>query len=163
MTEKFHDHIPEKINVIRVSDQIDGDWPKRTSSANGHVPTQDDIAFFQTTSSSTGDHKAVSISHQNIIANVQGIRKAQNMSDDERMATWLPLFHDMGLVGTVLFSFCNNYTLLIMTPTQFVKRPAIWLRGMDDYKCTIATAPRYVAICLPRRRFNWHGRDSKNP
>ena len=143
LTEKFHDHIPEEINVIRVSDQIDGDWPKRTSSANGHVPTQDDIAFFQTTSSSTGDHKAVSISHQNIIANVQGIRKAQNMSDDERMATWLPLFHDMGLVGTVLFSFCNNYTLLIMTPTQFVKRPAIWLRGMDDYKCTIATAPNF--------------------
>jgi len=70
-------------------------------------------------------------------------RKAQNMTPDERMATWLPLFHDMGLVGTVLFSFCNNYTLLIMTPTQFVKRPAIWLRGMDDHKCTIATAPNF--------------------
>ena len=143
LTEKFHDHIPEQIQVIRLSDNPAGDWAERTSSANDHTPTKDDIAFFQTTSSSTGDHKAVSISHENIIANVEGIRKAQNMTPDERMATWLPLFHDMGLVGTVLFSFCNNYTLLIMTPTQFVKRPAIWLRGMDDHKCTIATAPNF--------------------
>lgn len=143
LTEKFHDHIPDDIQVIRVSDNPDGEWDIAPESANGHTPTADDVAFYQTTSSSTGDHKAVAISHQNIIANVRGIRSAQNMSDNERMATWLPLFHDMGLVGTVLFSFCNNYPLLIMTPTQFVKRPAIWLRGMDEYKCTIATAPNF--------------------
>ena len=143
LTEKFHDHIPQEIHVVRISDNPEGEWDTLDSSANGHSPTKDDIAFFQTTSSSTGDHKAVSISHQNIIANVFGIRKAQNMADDERMTTWLPLFHDMGLVGTVLFSFCNNYTLLIMTPTQFVKRPAVWLRGMAEYKCTIATAPNF--------------------
>ena len=143
LTEKFHDHIPQDINVVRISDNPEGEWDTLSSSANAHTPTEKDIAFFQTTSSSTGDHKAVSISHENIIANVVGIRKAQNMAADERMATWLPLFHDMGLVGTVLFSFCNNYTLLIMTPTQFVKRPAVWLRGMDEYKCTIATAPNF--------------------
>ncbi len=143
LTEKFHDHIPEEIRVVRISDNPEGKWAERTSSANGHNPSKDDVAFYQTTSSSTGDHKAVSISHENIIANVDGIKKAQNMSDDERMTTWLPLFHDMGLVGTVLFSFCNDYTLLIMTPTQFVKRPAIWLRGMDEHKCTIATAPNF--------------------
>ena len=143
LTEKFHDHIPDEIKVVRLSDNPEGEWAERTDSANGHTPTKDDIAFFQTTSSSTGDHKAVSISHENIIANVKGIQKAQQMSDDEIMTTWLPLFHDMGLVGTVLFSFCNDYTLLIMTPTQFVKRPANWLRGMDEYKCTIATAPNF--------------------
>jgi len=65
------------------------------------------------------------------------------MSENERMATWLPLFHDMGLVGTVLFSFCNNYPLFIMTPTQFVKRPALWLKAMHEHKCTIATAPNF--------------------
>ena len=143
LTEKFHDHIPQEIKVVRLSDDPQQKSAELSGSANGHTPTKDDIAFFQTTSSSTGDHKAVSISHENIIANVDGIRKAQNMSSDERMTTWLPLFHDMGLVGTVLFSFCNNYTLLIMTPTQFVKRPAIWLRGMDEHKCTIATAPNF--------------------
>ena len=65
------------------------------------------------------------------------------MQADERMASWLPLFHDMGLVGAVLFSFCNNYTLFIMTPTQFIKRPANWLKTMEEHRCTIATAPNF--------------------
>ena len=143
LTEKFHDDIPAQISVLRISDNPDGEWQTLAESANQYSPLPEDVAFFQTTSSSTGDHKAVAISHQNIIANVVGIRHAQNMDDNERMATWLPLFHDMGLVGTVLFSFGNNYPLLIMTPTQFVKRPAIWLKGMAEYRCTIATAPNF--------------------
>ena len=65
------------------------------------------------------------------------------MTDKERMISWLPLFHDMGLVGTVLFSFCNRYPLYLMTPVQFVKRPALWLKGMSEHKCTIATAPNF--------------------
>ena len=143
LTEKFHDHIPDEITVVRLSDNPLGDWATLESSANNHTPTPNAIAFFQTTSSSTGDHKAVSISHSNIIANVRGIRHAVEMDQHERMTTWLPLFHDMGLVGTVLFSFGNDYPLFIMTPTQFVKRPAVWMKGMSEHKCTIATAPNF--------------------
>ena len=143
LTEKFHDEIPEAIETIRLSANPEGDWDEADSSATQHEPSPEDIAFFQTTSSSTGDHKAVSISHGNIIANIVGIKKSVDMSDDERMASWLPLFHDMGLVGAVLFSFCNNYTLFIMTPTQFVKRPALWLKTMHEHKCTVATAPNF--------------------
>ncbi|NND83432.1 MAG: AMP-binding protein [Gammaproteobacteria bacterium] len=143
LTERFHEEIPAQIDVLRVNADPTGDWDSLSESANGHRPLPADVAFYQTTSSSTGDHKAVAISHGNIIANVVGIRRAQKMSVQERMATWLPLFHDMGLVGTVLFSFGNNYPLLIMTPTQFVKRPALWLKGMDQYRCTIATAPNF--------------------
>ena len=143
LTEKFHDHIPPEITVMRLSDSPLAEWQTLENSANQHVPKVDDIAFFQTTSSSTGDHKAVSISHSNIIANVRGIRHAVEMDENERMTTWLPLFHDMGLVGTVLFSFGNDYPLFIMTPTQFVKRPSIWMKGMAEHKCTIATAPNF--------------------
>jgi len=143
LVEKFHDDIPSDIVTIKLSENPEGDWDERVSPANNHQPKPDDIAFFQTTSSSTGDHKAVSISHSNIIANVNGIRNAVDMNNDERMASWLPLFHDMGLVGAVLFSFCNNYSLYIMTPTQFVKRPALWLKAMHQHKCTIATAPNF--------------------
>ena len=143
LEEKFHDEIPEEIKVVRLNDDPSGKWPGLAKSANNHQPSANDIAFFQTTSSSTGDHKAVSISHKNIISNVTGIRNAVDMQDDERMASWLPLFHDMGLVGAVLFSFCNDYTLFIMTPTQFVKRPALWLKTMHEHKCTLATAPNF--------------------
>ena len=144
LTEKFHDEIPEQIIVVRLRAQPDGEWEALNASVvdTNHF-TAEDVAFFQTTSSSTGDHKAVAISHGNIIANIVGIRHAVNMNDSERMITWLPLFHDMGLVGTVLFSFCNNYPLFIMTPTQFVKRPALWLKGMHEHQCTIATAPNF--------------------
>ncbi|NNC99341.1 MAG: AMP-binding protein, partial [Gammaproteobacteria bacterium] len=144
LTEKFHDDIPAEIKVIRVSDNPQGEWATADAPPfKDFQPDAADVAFFQTTSSSTGDHKAVAISHGNIIANVLGIRRSVLMSDDERMITWLPLFHDMGLVGTVLFSFCNDYPLFIMTPTQFVKRPALWLQGMDQHDCTIATAPNF--------------------
>jgi len=143
LTEKFHDYIPSEITVVRLSDNPLGDWSTLDASPNKYAPTPDDIAFFQTTSSSTGDHKAVSISHSNIIANVRGIRHAVEMDENERMTTWLPLFHDMGLVGTVLFSFGNDYPLYIMTPTQFVKRPSVWMKGMAEHKCTIATAPNF--------------------
>ena len=143
LEEKFHQEIPAEIKLVRLSDDPNIDWPTLEKSANNHQPEANDIAFFQTTSSSTGDHKAVSISHHNIISNITGIRNAVDMQENERMATWLPLFHDMGLVGTVLFSFCNDYTLFIMTPTQFVKRPAVWLKTMHEQKCTIATAPNF--------------------
>ena len=146
--EKFHQAIPTAVNVVRVADTVGtdaaaADWPQRDTPALDLAATAEDIAFFQTTSSSTGDHKAVVISHGNILANVRGIKAAVNMTDKERMISWLPLFHDMGLVGTVLFSFCNRYPLYLMTPVQFVKRPALWLKGMSEHKCTIATAPNF--------------------
>ena len=143
LEEKFHEFISTEITTVRLRDNPSGDWPTLTGSANQHQPATNDPAFYQTTSSSTGDHKAVAISHSNILANVTGIRAAVDMQADERMASWLPLFHDMGLVGAVLFSFCNNYTLFIMTPTQFIKRPANWLKTMDEHRCTIATAPNF--------------------
>jgi len=143
ITEKFHSEIPDGVPVIRVGDSPLGHWERLQGPALAHHPGPDDVAFFQTTSSSTGDHKAVAISHRNILANVYGIRAAVTMGDDERMVSWLPLFHDMGLVGTVLFCFCNHYPLYMMTPTQFIKRPAMWLRGVSEHRCTITTAPNF--------------------
>ena len=143
ITEKFHGEIPAEMPVIRLGDSPLGQWDRLQRPAREHVPGRDDVAFFQTTSSSTGDHKAVAISHGNVLSNVHGIRAAVTMGDDERMVTWLPLFHDMGLVGTVLFCFCNHYPLYVMTPTQFIKRPAMWLRGMSEHRCTITTAPNF--------------------
>ncbi len=144
LEEKFHHEIPDSVSVIRVPDSLDeSSWDTQDAPATSQVPQADDIAFLQTTSSSTGDHKAVVISHGNVLSNVKGIKSAVSMSDDERMISWLPLFHDMGLVGAVLFSFCNRYPLFLMTPVQFVKRPALWLKGMSDHRCTIATAPNF--------------------
>lgn len=144
LDEKFHSDIPDSVKVLRVPDSMDASlWESQNTPIIEIKPSSHDVAFFQTTSSSTGDHKAVAISHGNILNNVTGIKAAVSMSDNERMISWLPLFHDMGLVGAVLFSFCNRYPLFLMTPIQFVKRPALWLKGMSDNRCTIATAPNF--------------------
>ena len=144
LEEKFHEVIPDEVNVMRVPDHPESSGWIKLESPTVTVDSSDaDIAFFQTTSSSTGDHKAVAISHGNVLSNVRGIKAAVDMSDKERMVSWLPLFHDMGLVGAVLFTFCNRYPLYLMTPIQFVKRPALWLKGMSEHRCTIATAPNF--------------------
>jgi acyl-CoA synthetase (AMP-forming)/AMP-acid ligase II len=141
--ERFHAEIPRDVPVIRVGASPLGECERLSGPALGASAAPDDVAFFQTTSSSTGDHKAVAISHGNIMANVRGIRNAVGMDDDERMVSWLPLFHDMGLVGTVLYCLCHRYPLFLMTPTQFIKRPVLWLRGMSEHGGTIATAPNF--------------------
>ena len=143
LQEKFHAEIPRQMPVIRLRESPLGRWALLQGPVAEYTPGMKDVAFFQTTSSSTGDHKAVAISHGNILSNVSGIKTAVDMEDTERMLSWLPLFHDMGLVGAVLFSFCNRYPLYIMTPTQFIKRPALWLRGMSEQRCTITTAPNF--------------------
>lgn len=144
LDETFHSDIPDSVGVIRVPSSMDeSHWDAQKTPATQTAPQVNDVAFLQTTSSSTGDHKAVVISHGNVLSNVTGIKAAVNMTDQERMISWLPLFHDMGLVGAVLFSFCNRYPLYLMTPVQFVKRPALWLKGMSEHRCTIATAPNF--------------------
>ncbi len=143
LSEKFHEMIPPELEIIRVADSPDGTWDTLDAPAGSFEPAGDDIAFFQTTSSSTGDHKAVAITHRNILANVRGIKAAVGMDDNESMVGWLPLFHDMGLVGSVLFCFCNRFPLYLMTPVQFVKRPLLWMKGMSEHGCTIATAPNF--------------------
>ena len=144
LDEKFHSDIPGSVAVLRVPDSMDeSGWASQGSPAADIAPLANDVAFLQTTSSSTGDHKAVAISHDNVLSNVTGIKEAVSMTDHERMISWLPLFHDMGLVGAVLFSFCNRYPLFLMTPVQFVKRPALWLKGMSENRCTIAKAPNF--------------------
>lgn len=141
--EKFHASITAKLQTLRLSESPLSECKTALQPALSRIPAGDDVAFYQTTSSSTGVHKAVAISHGNVLSNVRGIRAAANMDEGERMISWLPLFHDMGLVGAVLFSFCNAYPLFLMTPTQFIKRPLLWLKGMSEQRCTITTAPNF--------------------
>lgn len=143
LKEKFHSELPPEIATIRLSDSPSGSWDVMDQPPAERPPRSADIAFFQTTSSSTGDHKAVAIAHGNVLSNVHGIKAAVDMDETEKMISWLPLFHDMGLVGAVLFSLCHGYPLHLMTPTQFIKRPLLWLRGISDARCTITTAPNF--------------------
>ncbi|GAA3640658.1 hypothetical protein GCM10022223_69860 [Kineosporia mesophila] len=103
----------------------------------------DDVVFFQMTSASTGDGSLVAISNDNVLTNVHGIRAGLGGGAHERMCGWLPLYHDMGLIGTLLLSVLHGWPLRLLAPAAFVRRPARWLQAMSDHGATITTAPNF--------------------
>ncbi|PEQ83427.1 AMP-binding protein [Bacillus cereus] len=102
-----------------------------------------DIAYLQMTSASTGQGKAVVISHRNIVANVKGIHDGLNSRESEIVCSWLPLNHDMGLVGAELFSFYYGFQLFLMSPYEFLRKPIRWLETISDNKCTLSPCPNF--------------------
>lgn len=106
-------------------------------------PRGDAVAFLQTTSASTGDSKLVAVSHANACANLTTLRTALRTGPDERFVTWLPLYHDMGLVGAALQAFFWAYPLHIMKPTDFIRRPVRWLDAVSRFRCTFTAAPNF--------------------
>lgn len=104
----------------------------------------DDIAFLQYTSGSTGDPKGVILSHANLLANIRAMGQALGAEPDDVMVSWLPLYHDMGLIGAWLGSLYFGIPLVIMSPLTFLARPERWLRAIDRYRGTISGAPNFA-------------------
>ena len=104
----------------------------------------DDIAFIQYTSGSTSNPRGVVITHGNILSNLQLIHEEFNCSEDDIGLNWLPLHHDMGLVGHVLqpcFSGIHNY---FMRAADFAGCPQTWLQAIDRYRATISGGPCFA-------------------
>lgn len=103
-----------------------------------------DYGFLQFTSASTGRSKAIAISHANIIANTIGIKDASGAGDSQIVVAWLPLYHDMGLIGTELLCLVNNYEAYHMAPFDFLKRPKRWLEAIYRFKGSLSPAPDFA-------------------
>ena len=112
-----------------------------------------DTAFLQFTSGSTSRPKGVVLTHANLMANIRNIVTEGLHVDPEVDAglTWLPLFHDMGLIGFVLAPIVHGIAITFMSPLMFLKRPAIWLQAMSKFKGTITFGPNFAyALCVKR-------------
>ncbi|MDM0030187.1 AMP-binding protein [Variovorax saccharolyticus] len=115
------------------------------------LPTEDELirpqpgplAFLQYTSGSTGAPKGVEVSHHNIISNSKAIERAFDFDPQSVMVGWLPLFHDMGLIGQVLAPLHVGFCSVMMAPEYFLKEPAAWLRAISEYRATCAGAPNF--------------------
>jgi acyl-CoA synthetase (AMP-forming)/AMP-acid ligase II len=114
-----------------------------TLSLNG--VDDSDTVLLQYTSGSTSHPKGVELSHRNILANAAAIAKAC-VRIDTVSVSWLPLYHDMGLIGTFLTAIYCRVPTVLMPPQAFIKCPALWLRCISDYRGTITVAPNFAFI-----------------
>lgn len=115
------------------------------------VLTASSTAFLQYTSGSTGMPKGVVLSHGNLLANIRAMGRAIDISSEDVFVSWLPLYHDMGLIGAWLGSLYFATPLIIMAPLTFLARPLRWLTAISRYKGTLAAAPNFAyELCCQR-------------
>jgi acyl carrier protein len=111
--------------------------------------TGKDIALLQYTSGSTGDPKGVVLTHVNLLANIRAVGEAVKMGPDDVGVSWLPLYHDMGLIGAWLTLLYYGIPLAVMSPIAFLMRPERWLWAIHNHRGTISTAPNFAyELCV---------------
>jgi acyl-CoA synthetase (AMP-forming)/AMP-acid ligase II len=109
--------------------------------------------FVQFTSGSTGKPKGVVLTHANITSNIHAMGLACGFKKTERIASWLPLYHDMGLIGGLLTPIQWCFPLALMSPMGFIERPVRWLKMISETRATIAAAPNFgYTLCAKRVR-----------
>ncbi|MGW6704444.1 fatty acyl-AMP ligase [Streptomyces sp. NPDC054956] len=111
----------------------------------------DDLALLQYTSGSTSRPRGVMVSHRNLLANQEAFRQAFATTPDDRFLSWLPHYHDLGLIGQLLHPLWLGATSVQMSPASFVRRPARWLSAVDAYGATVCSAPDFAYDLCVRR------------
>lgn len=111
----------------------------------------DQLAFLQYTSGSTGDPKGVMVSHLNLIHNIRQIATNMTLDKDTVFVSWLPVFHDMGLIGKVIAPMGLGASSVIMTPSAFIRYPHRWLKAISEFKGTCSGGPNFAfELCIQR-------------
>lgn len=140
--QKIYQTLPLASNVTwlstdEISLEASGDWTSPTIKSS-------DVAFLQYTSGSTGQPKGVMVTHGNLLHNQQTIKEGFQHSKDTVVVGWLPLYHDMGLIGNVLQSLYLGIKAVLFTPTMFLRSPVTWLRNISQYKATTSGGPNFA-------------------
>jgi acyl-CoA synthetase (AMP-forming)/AMP-acid ligase II len=106
--------------------------------------TGDTMAMIQYTSGSTSAPKGVMVSHRNLLSNQRMIQQAFRQNEDSVIVGWLPLYHDMGLIGNVLQPLYLGARCVLISPTAFLQKPSRWLRAISDYRATTSGGPNFA-------------------
>ncbi|MFO5439230.1 MAG: fatty acyl-AMP ligase, partial [Dolichospermum sp.] len=113
--------------------------------------SSDSLAFLQYTSGSTGTPKGVMISHGNIVHNSASIQKAFELTEKSVSVTWLPSFHDMGLIDGIIQPLYTGFLGVILPPESFLQRPILWLQAITKYRATHSGGPNLgYELCVEK-------------
>jgi 1-acyl-sn-glycerol-3-phosphate acyltransferase len=123
----------------------------RQAEAHYRMAAANDPALIQYTSGSTGNPKGVVLSHSNLLANIRAIGDGLAVRPGDVCASWLPLYHDMGLIGAWLASMYFGVPVSIMSPLAFLARPARWLWAIHSHGATVSPAPNFAFDLVARK------------
>ncbi|WP_340123563.1 amino acid adenylation domain-containing protein [Methylobacter svalbardensis] len=129
------------------------DNPAAVDASAWRLPTlhEHDPAFLQYTSGSTGNAKGVIISHGNLMANQQLIKRRFGHNADSTVVGWLPLYHDMGLIGNVMQTLYCGAGAILMSPMAFLEKPVRWLQAISDYRAHTSGGPNFAFELCARK------------
>jgi 1-acyl-sn-glycerol-3-phosphate acyltransferase len=143
----------EVLNAERLSsatvepEPVSNEW--RPVENLSHHARAEDIAFLQYTSGSTGDPKGVILTHANLLSNIRSIAAGVELQPDDVAVSWLPLYHDMGLIGAWFVPLFSGIPLVVMSPLAFLSRPERWLWAIHRHRGTISPAPNFAyELCV---------------
>ena len=151
-TELFRGFI-EDADLDLASDDLlwlaSDEWSGLSSRPPARQVRSTDVAFLQYTSGSTSFPKGVVLRHENLLANLRAIQDGFHFTRDSRMASWLPMFHDMGLIGAVFEPLHTGLDAYFMSPLDFLQKPARWLEMITRFEITHSGAPNFgYELCV---------------
>lgn len=114
-------------------------------------PKPDDLCFLQFTSGSTGDAKGVMITHGGLIHNVKLMRRRYKSTSKTVLVSWLPQYHDMGLIGGLFTALVSGASAILFSPLTFIRNPLLWLLTMSKYRATHSAGPNFAFELVVRR------------
>ncbi|MEM6457511.1 MAG: fatty acyl-AMP ligase, partial [Acidobacteriota bacterium] len=145
---------PALVDVPRVrTDLADADDAPNDAGARWIRPAigGDSLAFLQYTSGSTSLPRGVRVAHRHLLHNAEAIRRGFSQDADKVVVSWLPLYHDMGLIGNVLQPLYTGARTVLMASASFLQKPARWLRAISRYRANASGGPNFAyALCAER-------------
>ncbi len=111
----------------------------------------DDLAFLQYTSGSTGSPKGVMLSHDNLLDNAEALRRTHDYHEGSRMVSWLPPYHDMGLISSIIQPVYSRFPCVLMSPMTFLRKPLRWLQAITDFRATSSGGPNFAYDLCARK------------
>jgi fatty-acyl-CoA synthase len=117
------------------------------------------LALLQFTSGSTADPKGVMLPHHCVLHNIDAIVEGLGLNDEDRGVSWLPLYHDMGLIGLLMTPMLTGFDLVLAAPTDFLAAPGDWMQWMSAYQGTVTCAPNFGYALAARAMRRMDGLD----
>jgi len=144
--------------VLPVQQVIGGDFrfvvPEEVQFGVSHpiIPVSgSDLALIQYTSGSTGSQKGVMLSHRNLLSNIRAIGKRLEFKSDDVAVSWLPLYHDMGLIGLMICTLYWGVPVITMSPADFLRDPSRWFGLISDHRGTLSAGPNFAYSLAARK------------